>query len=314
MQHKFKFFLLAIMPFFFACEDFIEPSIEHTTVSILAPANKLETNSYQQTFWWNPLINAKFYRLQVVSPNFDSVSKLLLDTLIRTEKFVYTLDPGKYHWRVRGENGSSASNYSDRFLEIFPSTLTDQILQVNVPASGLNSSRQEFRFEWLRLFGAKNYRIQIDNNNFQDEKTMELNVSTDNLSYLHSLSKEGTYQYRVRAENDSETSKWSSVGVLTYDNTGPAVVTLSSPTDKQQITKPVKLTWNKVDDAVSYEISIYKADQQTLYNQTYPLKSASTEHAFTLGDAGETIAWRIRAFDRAGNASLFSEFRTFIIQ
>lgn len=297
-----------------ACEDFIEPSIEHTTVSILAPANKLETNSYQQTFWWNPLSHAIFYRLQVVSPGFDSVSKLVLDTLIRTEKFVYTLDPGKYQWRVRGENGSSVGNYSDRVLAVFPSTLTDQILQITAPSSGVNSSRQDLRFEWLRLFGAKTYRIQIDANNFQDEKAMALNVTTDNLSYLHNLATEGTYQYRIRAENATENSKWSNVGLITYDNTGPAAVTLRSPADKLQVVKPVSLTWNKVEDAVSYELSIFKADQQTLFNQTFPLRLSTTEYTFNSGDAGETVSWRVRAFDRAGNASAYSEFRTFIIQ
>lgn len=297
-----------------ACSDFIEPSIEHRNITILAPADKIETNSYQQTFWWNPLTDALAYRLQVVSPNFDSVSKLIIDTLIRNEKFVYTLDPGKYQWRVRGENGNSVSNFSNRFLEVFPSSLTDQILQVTSPVNGIYTSNQLLKFEWLRLFGAKNYRLQLDTNNFQDENKMTLNVTTDNLTFLHNLLEEGTYQYRIRAENTTENSKWSSVGTLTYDMTGPAAVIIKAPEEKKQVSQPVKLIWDKVSDAVSYEVSIYKSDQQTLYHKNYPLRLSSTEHSFNLGEVGETIAWRVRAYDRTGNAGAYSEFRTFIIQ
>lgn len=316
MKNRILFIPLFLLSLLWSCSDFIEPSIEHRSISILAPANRSETNSYQQTFWWNPMADAIAYRLQVVSPNFDSVSKVLLDTIIKGEKFVYTLDPGKYQWRVRGENGSSVSNYSDRFLEIFPSTLTDQVLQITSPSSGLYLSKPELKLEWLKLYGAKNYHLQIDTNNFQDEAKMSLNITTDNLSYLHQLTteKERSYQYRIRAENATENSKWSTVGSFTYDITGPAAAKLVSPSDKQMISRPVRLTWDRVTDAVSYELSIYRADQVTVYNSTYPLRLNSTEHTFSLGEAGETIAWRIRAFDRTGNAGAFSEFRTFIIQ
>ncbi|MEH3112256.1 fibronectin type III domain-containing protein [Pedobacter terrae] len=211
------------------CSEFIEPSIENREIAILAPANKLETNSYQQTFWWDPMADALFYRLQIVEPKFDSVSKMVLDTLIKTEKFVYTMDPGKYEWRVRGENGSSASSYSTRSLEIFPSSLKEQSVQLTVPSSGLYFSKPDVRYEWLKLFGAKVYRLQVDNNNFLDENNMTLNITTDNLGFLQTLSKEGTYQFRVRAENSAENSKWSNVRSFTYDATGPERVLLSTP-------------------------------------------------------------------------------------
>ena len=296
------------------CSEFIEPSIENRKIEILAPANRLETNSYQQTFWWNPMADALFYRLQVVSPKFDSVSKLVLDTLITTEKFVYTMDPGKYEWRIRGENGSSVSNYSTRSLEIFQSSLTDQSVQLTVPSSGLYFSKPEIRYEWLKLFGASVYRLQVDNNNFLDEKNMTLNITTTNLGFLQTLTQEGTYQFRVRAENATESSKWSTVRTLSYDATGPERVILSTPLNKQTVSRPVRLVWNRIADAERYEVSVYKSDEQTAYNKSYPQTVTSTEHIFDAGEVGETIAWRIRAFDKAGNAGTYSEIRTFIIQ
>nr|WP_315424187.1 hypothetical protein [uncultured Pedobacter sp.] len=305
---------VAVLLLFAGCSEFIEPSIENRTIDVLAPANRLETTSYQQTFWWNPMSDALFYRLQVVSPKFDSVSKLILDTLITKEKFVYTLDPGKYEWRVRGENGSSAGNYTTRSLQIFPSSLKEQSVQLTVPSSGGYFSKPDIRFEWLKLFGAAVYRLQIDNNNFLNENNMALNITTDNLGFLQTLTQEGTYQFRVRAENSTENSKWSTTGSFTYDATGPERVVLSTPLNKQTVSRPVRLTWNKLADADRYEISVYQSDEQTPYNKSYPQIVTSTEHVFDAGNVGETIAWRVRAFDKAGNAGAYSEIRSFTLQ
>ncbi len=314
MKKNINLLLGSVLLLLAGCSEFIEPSIEKREITILAPANKLETNSYQQTFWWNPMADALFYRLQIVEPKFDSVSKMVLDTLIKTEKFVYTMDPGKYEWRVRGENGSSASSYSTRSLEIFPSSLKEQSVQLTVPSNGLYFSKSDVRYEWLRLFGAKVYRLQVDNNNFLDENNMTLNVTTDNLGFLQTLSKEGTYQFRVRAENGTENSKWSNVRSFTYDATGPDRVLLSTPANKQTVSRPVRLTWSKLADAERYEISVYQSDEQTPYSKSYPQIVTSTEHVFDAGNVGETIAWRVRAFDKAGNAGNYSEIRTFTIQ
>ncbi len=314
MKKNINVLLGGILLLFASCSEFIEPSIENRTIDVLAPGNKLETTNYQQTFWWNPMADALFYRLQVVSPQFDNVSKLILDTLITKEKFIYTMDPGKYEWRVRGENGSSASNYTTRSLEIFPSSLKEQSVQLTVPSSGIYFSKPDIRFEWLKLFGATAYRLQVDNNNFLDENNMTLNVTTNNLGFLQTLTKEGTYQFRVRAENATENSKWSTVRSFSYDATGPEKVILSTPLNKQMVSRPVRLVWNRITDAERYEVSVYKSDEQTIYNKSYPQMVTSTEHVFDAGDVGETIAWRIRAFDKAGNAGAYSEIRTFTIQ
>ncbi|MGN8055109.1 hypothetical protein ACTJKN_02475 [Pedobacter sp. 22163] len=311
---KNKRFLILLLPLLAACSEFIEPSIGSREIGLLAPANRLETNSYQQTFWWNPMADALYYRLQVVSPRFDSVSKVLLDTLINKDKFVYTLDPGKYEWRVRGENGSSASAYAQRSLVIYPSSLSDQELQLSLPSNGLSVSKPQVRYEWLKLFGATTYRLQVDRNNFLDEKSMDLNITTENLVFLQTLSAEGNYQFRVRAENATQNSKWSTIRTLTYDATGPERPVLSTPLNRQLVSRPVRLVWNKVADADKYELWVYKSDGDTPYNSSYPKILTATELSFDAGDPGEVVAWRVRAFDKAGNVGAYSELRTFTIQ
>ncbi|SES29587.1 hypothetical protein SAMN04488023_16011 [Pedobacter rhizosphaerae] len=281
---------------------------------LVAPGNHLETSNYQQTFWWEKQEDALGYRLQIVSPKFDSISKFIIDTVVSQNKFVYTLDPGKYEWRVRAENGSSSTAFTSRKFTVYPSSLKDQSVQLVSPNADVYTTTADIKYSWLGLFGSTQYRLQVDQNNFADEQNLLINTTTNNLSFLQTLSKEGKYQFRVRAENATENSKWSSVRNFTYDVTGPEKVVLSSPANKQTVAKPVKLLWNKPADADRFEVYVYQSDSVTLFNNAYPQKLTTTEHIFTGGDAGQTLLWRVRAIDKAGNVGAYSDFRGFVIQ
>ncbi|MDQ0966834.1 hypothetical protein QFZ20_002237 [Flavobacterium sp. W4I14] len=309
-----KLFFVFLALFLYGCNEFIEPSLAERKLDLLAPSQGLETSSYQQTFWWEGMPDAIFYRLEVVTPKFDSISKLVLDTLITGNKFVYTLDPGRYEWRVRAENGSSASAFTTRAFTIYPSSLTDQILQVSKPTNGLYANHPEVQYEWLRLFGATQYRLQVDKNNFLDETKLLLNVTTDNLSFLQSLMTEGAFQYRIRAENATQNSKWSPVRNFTYDIIGPEKVTLSAPVNKQVVSRPVKLVWNGQADADRYQVYVYKSDSLTIYNTAYPQLLTATELNFNAGESGESLVWRVRAVDKAGNFGGYSAYYSFTMR
>ncbi|PWS28859.1 hypothetical protein DHW03_03225 [Pedobacter yonginense] len=306
--------LALICTLFYGCTEFIEPSLTSRTVVIISPANQSESNIYQQTFWWEPQADALGYRLQVVAPKFSNASKFVLDTLIKTDKFTFTLEPGNYEWRVRAENGSSVSSYTTNSLVIHPSSLKEQSVQLSTPTDVYYTSDANISFSWLKLFGASQYRLQIDNQNFADETKLTLNAVSDNTVFLHKLLKEGAYQYRVRAESTSEVSKWSVVRNLVYDVTAPSKPDLVSPANKQTITLPTKLLWNKVTDAEKYELYLYQKDSVTLYNTNYPALLTTNEQTISSGTQGETFVWRTRAIDKAGNKSSFSDYRTFTIQ
>lgn len=296
------------------CSEFIEPSLNKKSIALLAPSDNIETTSYQQTFWWQTHEDAFQYRLQIALPSFNNIGKLILDTVVKSDKFTYTLDPGKYQWRVRAENGSSQTAYATQSFTIYPASLKDQSVQAVAPGNGLYIANADVKYDWLKLFGAVQYRLQVDKNSFVDENKLTLNVLTDNLTFTSTLPSEGNYQWRVRAENATETSKWSSVRNFVYDNTPPAKVVLTAPGNKQLVTKPVKLTWDAIADADKYELYVYKADGTTLYSNSYPQILATNSQTFNAGDSGETIAWKVRAIDKTGNKGPFSELFTFIVQ
>lgn len=295
------------------CKEFFEPSLEGRKIALLAPVDKLESSTYKQSFWWEGNEDAFAYRLQVVSGRFDSVAALVLDTLIYTDKFSYTLEPGKYQWRVRGENGSSHTDYFLRSIVIHPSSLNGQSFQLVAPGNTFVSTDASIRYEWLKLFGATRYRLQLDTNGFADSTKLVLNITTDKLNYTNTLKKEGKYEFRARAENDSQLSKWSEVRYLVFDNSAPGQVVLTSPANKQSVAKPVKLQWNAITDAEKYEVSVFKSDSLTLFTG-YPSLSISTSSNFDAGEANERIVWRVRAIDKAGNKGASSNFFSFTLQ
>ena len=308
------YFVLAVMVLLIiSCTEFIEPSLTERKMVLLSPSNHLETSQYQQVFWWESMEDAIGYRLQVVTPNFDSSATLVLDTLVRLDKFVHTLDPGRYEWRVRAENGSSSSLYSTFKLTVHPSSLKGQAFQLNSPLTGMITNQATIGFKWPKLFGATTYRLQIDDRAFVDTTKIMLDLSLTDLSYSFKPLFEGSYQFRMRAENATENSKWSTVGTLVYDATGPEKVALELPVNQQTVSLPVSLKWASIRDANSYQLFVYKSDSVSLFSGDYPKILTSNTHSFPSGSSGDKLVWRVRATDRAGNYGSFSDYRSFFI-
>jgi len=297
-----------------SCSEFIEPSIKNKQLILNSPGQNFESNKYSQVFWWEKVENARNYHLQVVSPSFDSVGFLALDTIITGNKFTFTLEPGTYQWRVRGENAGSTTPYVTRSFIIHQSNIASQQVQVIAPIPSLVTNQKDITFKWYALYGSESYRLQIDTNNFSDENKLVFNQLSPATQLTVSLPSDQQYQWRLRAESDSAQSRWTTIYALKYDSAAPGKATLLSPANNALVSKPIELSWNGVADAKKYQVFIYKSDGQTKYNNSYPAIQAGTAHTFNLGDAGETIYWQVRAIDEAGNIGELSEKRSFIIQ
>lgn len=296
------------------CKEFIEPSIEKKNVVLLAPANRAESSQYSQTFWWEPVEDALKYRLQVVSPDFNQTLRLILDTLVETNKFNYTLDPGNYEWRVSAENGSSQTPYTKSAFFIYASSIKQQQVQLQLPANNTLTSQASNIFTWLKLFGADQYNLQIDTNNFIDESKLFLDKTIPGQEFTVTFERDKLYKWRVKAKNDTAESKWSVIQNITFDKTPPAGVMLTAPANNELVAKPAILRWNATATATRYQLYAYKTESGTLYSSQFPVNLTTTSYSFTEGSSGEKVYWEVRALDEAGNAGPYSELRSFVIQ
>ena len=306
---------ISIITMLYSCKDFIEPSITDQQVHINAPANGYQSTSYTVNFWWDTVEDALTYRLQIVTPEFQNTGALITDTLIKGNKFSFNLTPGSYQWRVKAENGSSQTVYSStQSFSVAFSSIRQQKVQLGAPGNNLLTNQSSLSFSWGSLYGATKYRLQIDTNNFADENKVVLNQTTPALQTNFTLPKDQSYQWRIRAENDTAQAQWSSINTFTYDHTPPDVVSLTSPLNNQSVSSLVLIQWAPSAGTVKYKLLVFKDDGTTPYNNNFPMVLNTTSYTLTQGNFGERIYWKLSAIDGAGNESQSSIVRSFLIQ
>ncbi len=112
--NKYVYYFLAIMnTMLLGCETALEKPLEKDFVILLSPKDSLVTSTTSQTFYWDLLDGAAEYQLQVVSPRFNAIERLIKDTIMNGNQFTIELAKGDYEWRVRGLNYSSASRFNN---------------------------------------------------------------------------------------------------------------------------------------------------------------------------------------------------------
>jgi hypothetical protein len=298
-----------------SCSDIIEPSISKSNVQPEAPADQYQSISYTLNFWWDEVDHALSYHLQVVTPSFASPGSLVLDTIVKKNTFSFTLSPGHYQWRVMAENGSSQTPFTTpRSFFVAASSIKQQSVQLNSPANNFITNQNAIVFQWGSLYGATQYRFEIDTNNFRDTTAVISNTVIPGQQINFTFPKDQVYQWRIRAENDTARSLWSAVSSVTYDHTPPAKVALVSPAGGATAGLPVSLQWNASVSAVKYKVYVFKSDSTPLYNQNFPVQVSTTSYSFNLGSSGDKVHWKVTALDAAGNESTASELRNFVLQ
>jgi hypothetical protein len=298
-----------------SCQDIIEPSISKSTIQLEAPADQYINPSYAINFWWDEVGHALSYHLQVVSRTFASPGGLVLDTIVKTNKFTANLNPGNYQWRVMAENGSSQTAYSNpRTLTVAASSIKQQTVQLSSPANSYLTNQTTVVLSWAALYGATKYQLQIDTNSFADTTALVYNkvIAAQQLNFT--FPKSQTYQWRVRAENDTAYSVWSLSNTMTFDNIPPAQVVLSFPTNNNTVSSPVNLQWTGVAGSKSYKLYVFKSDSTTAYSSSFPISVNTTDYNFTPGTSGDKIYWKVSAVDAAGNEGTASALRSFVLQ
>lgn len=97
-----------------------ENDLTNTEVTLIAPADSIETSSTAITFGWERIEKADSYLIQIVKPNFDQPETLITSEETTDNSFALTLSAGQYQWRVKAVNDASSTEYSTRSLTILP--------------------------------------------------------------------------------------------------------------------------------------------------------------------------------------------------
>jgi len=284
-------------------EILIEKDISEKTVNLVAPVNNAQFFSTGLTFTWDVVQDATKYTLQIARPNFTSPLQIVLDTTITSTSFSQQLPIGNYEWRVMAKNESYSTAFTSRLVAIVSNDdFQSNAVQLISPSNNLITNIASQSLTWQSVIGATQYQLQV----FDNSNTLLLDQTTPNTNYNYTFP-EGTYQWKVRASNGSETTLYTSRSAL-IDLTAPNTPNLTSPVNAGNSTTSVTFEWNRTPILGSTErdnIYIYTNSSQTnLYSQN----QASSPYTVTL-PAG-TYYWKVITSDTAGNvgnsSSVFS--------
>jgi len=287
-----------------SCDDIIEPNISNKEVYLTAPADSLKTQFSTQTFCWDPVKGALSYRLQIVRPSFNRIEQFIMDTTVTDTKFTVNLVPGKYEWGVSAQNGSSATAYFIRTLQIDSSSdLRSQKVKLNYPVNGYITNSKNTLFTWDLLYNATSYYFELRPSNFDGTNAFYTKTTSFDTVNVANIPK-GAFVWAVKASNQNTSTDFSTQTII-IDRTAPAKPTLLTPADRSSVSAwPLTLSWKRSETGSKFYDSIYVAMDTLFTNKVVSQVVDTTFLSLTL-PLDTTYFWKVKTIDPAGNISEF---------
>ncbi|RED45644.1 fibronectin type III domain-containing protein [Seonamhaeicola aphaedonensis] len=308
--------ILSLLGLILSCDDILEDEITDDNIQIVFPleGNIIEGNVVQ--FSWRPIEGADNYRIQIIKRN----QVLEVDSLITQNTFQYTLNPGTYQWRVRGENFAyqTAFTFPVVFSSVASDDLTDQSIVLLSPSEQIYTNNIINFFSWEKLANTTSYRFELIKK-LAGEQTIfqETNITTENITVKHSLfDEDAEYIWKVKGLNESSETNYSQRSVF-LDTEAPNQPSLTSPSDQDTLTSSVSFNWTNgtdpgnVNSAITNSIEISSdANFNTIVHSEDTTNNTVQYDFNTTG----TFYWRVKAKDAANNQSDYSNAWSITVQ
>lgn len=325
MKQLIRFFaaLYAILFIAGCSRDFIVKNIKNKTVGIVAPADGLSTPNNNILFWWDEVDGAEKYNLQIVKPDFNAVSQLLLDTNVTGTKFNFILTPGNYQWRIKAVNAGGSTAYTTRSLKV-DTTSNLNYLSVNVtsPLNFTVTNSKTVNFSWDALSAASSYNLKVLAGSATGATVVDLN--TANINYTHTFTNAGVYFLKINASNAFSNSPYSAPISFRIDQTAPAAPVLIRPLHLSVVKDTTFFRWNYSGSTLNGDIAFDSLFVATFTDSlfTSPLQvkvprpatgSANTYPMSPLLTFPTTVTttiyyfWKVKSVDSVGNVSPSSQ-------
>lgn len=143
MKKIYNSVLLVLLSVFvlISCEDIFEADLGDKKILINAPSDGTTLYEGNVVFWWNYIdidenYNEK-YNLTVVSPSFDAISQVVLDTSISSNRFEHEMSEGEYEFMVYAFNEAT---FSDTTLHNF--------IVIDTTSSKMSTHNTTVNFVW----------------------------------------------------------------------------------------------------------------------------------------------------------------------
>lgn len=301
-----------------SCSLIIEPDLTQSEVYLVAPIDDLVTNSNVITLWWDYVPDAEKYNLLIVSPGWESIEELVLDTNITSNKFTVTLSPGKtYSWGVSAFNSISSTRYSVRNIVVDSSSnlIYKQVVLID-PSDNYSTNETKIDFSWYQVESASSYLLDIKSTSWQGPNILPTQLLTDD-SFTHTFS-DGLFFWGVQARNDFSSTVFSTRSFI-VDTKSPDKPTITYPAVYGDTldTDKLKITWNRKDAAETESFvndSIFIASDSLFTSSSITLRDIALGKEYSVATLpnGKYFC-KVRSWDDAGNLGVFSDWKKFYI-
>jgi hypothetical protein len=188
--------------------------------------------------------------------------------------------------------------------EILEEDISNETIQIISPLKDAIIESNVVNFKWNSLEGADNYRIQV----FESNQVLVLDSLTTKTNLTLPL-KEGSYIWRVRAENFAYESIYSfpsdfSTSIPT-DLTNQQVI-LSSPENEKFLNFiNVSLNWEILDNATTYSVIVVNTSTgQEIYSKPELTNTSVTLDVDNLTEG--SYEWRVKAKNENSETKKYS--------
>lgn len=287
--------------------ELISPADDATDV-IVAPHLRWETSStHQAGFQIQIATDADFNQLIVDRNNISAESQTFSvpENALRYEQ--------AYSWRIRTLYENSSSSWSEVFsfttLKSAPSAP-----EITNPENGETDVPIPTVLSWSEAEGAIDYELELSlSSDFEPVVIHETNIIA--LSYTNDTLETGQlYFWRVRAQNETGNSAWSSPFSFTTIPDAPSQPEIQSPQNGNTAEfndEFLTLNWNSVSGAASYQVQLSLNDE---FSTTLIDTSEVTTDTLAVEglDDETTYFWRVKAMNSGGESdwSAVAEFIT----
>lgn len=194
---------------FFSVED--TEYFSSDRVVLIAPEDNYITNNLNIDLEWREVEGATSYRLQILEEN-----NLIKEETTASTNIIIEFPQGEFTWKVRAENETQNTFYSERSL--LTDTLSPNIPKLIRPTNEATLSSETVNFEWERSdLGGSN---ETDSLFVYKDIGLEELVKKErvSISYNLILDREETYYWFMRSYDDAgNTSERSEVFSFTIN-------------------------------------------------------------------------------------------------
>jgi len=228
------------------------PTPDQATLS--SPADGATGQSISPTLEWGAAARATSYTVQVSTDGFTTtvVNESTSATSLAVSGLAYSTT---YQWRVRASNDAGDASWSATRTFTTGAPDIPEAPSLSSPADEADSLAATPTLQWAASTDATSYEVQVSTDGFS---TTVVSTTTSSTSLQPSLDWSTTYEWRVRASNQSGTSGWSTSRTFTTRQVpAPGAPSLSFPADGATgLAADSVLAWSAATYATGYELEV----------------------------------------------------------